>query len=123
MRTAAAFLLALGVSFGALLFAGLGTTPVQVQDVSTLDGDDGAWIGGDEGWFEDEGYGARVEDQPYYGDAYDDGGAYDDEAGLYGDDEWWDWTEDAGEVSHESYDRTTGDEGFDAWYGASDELF
>lgn len=128
MRTAAAFLLALGVAFGALLFAGLGTAPVLAQDVRTLDGDDGAWLGGDEAWFEEEGYGAQVEDPPHHGEAHDD------EAGLHGEDAWWDWSdEEAGEVATYGADelelfdarddRSTGDEGFDAWYGDSDELF
>lgn len=143
MRTAAAFLLALGVSFGALMFGGLGTAPALAQDVGTFEGDPG-WFGGDEGWFEDERY-----ERALYDEGVDDDRSFeDDTAGLHGE-EWWDWgpgDEDPGHVGYGygydeaaygtdlyeedehgfydgGFDWSTGDEEFESWYGASDELF
>ncbi len=120
MRAATGFLLAFVASFGVLLLGGVGTAPARAQDVGTIDGDD-RWFGGDEGWFEDEGYAARLEQDGHQDDlaaSADPGGAR--PAVLAEDAEgWWDWGDGSDELDVGASDG----DGLEAWYAESDDVF
>lgn len=129
MRTAAAFLLTLGLTFAALLLGGLGAAPALGQDlVGTIDEDLG-WFADDQGWLERD-RGDALPDEQASCDAEPYGGRYGAEAtDVYDEAAWLDPgpdDDDPGDARAWSVgpvDAPLDDDDLEAWFSSSDDVF
>lgn len=126
MRTAAAFLLTLLVTFGALLLGGLGAAPaLGEEDVGAVE-EDLRWFGDDEAWLDrDRGDALAGLDASH--DALPYGGRWGVDGDLYDEAAWLDPgpDDDALDDARAARDAPAAldDDDLDAWFSASDDVF